>query len=158
MTGVGGHRMAGFAVGLTFSSRQVAQPQSQLLSDSRPPSRDELRFPAQSAAATIPAAPAQSPAVASFRSRHCPCQPRLPAPQSKLLSWAFNMAGFEVTLHGRFWVTPEGTRPIVEHSLQSGFAYDQDLDSYYSTGFRGIEERFRAVKDLDDLTDRFNSK
>jgi len=28
--------------------------------------------------------------------------------QSELLSWASNMAGFEVTLHGRFWVIPEG--------------------------------------------------
>jgi len=90
-----------------FSNRQAALPQSRLPSDSRPPSPDELRFPAQSAVATNPVAPAQSPAVASLRSRHCPCQPRLPAPQSKLLSWASNMAGFEVTLHGRFWVTPK---------------------------------------------------
>ncbi len=37
--------------------------------------------------------------AASFRSRHSPCQPRLPAPRSELRSWASNMAGFEVTLH-----------------------------------------------------------
>ena len=79
-----------------FSSRLVALPQSRRPSDSRPPSPDGPRFPARSAAATNPAAPAQSPAAASFCSRHCPCQPRLPAPRSKLLSWASNMAGFEV--------------------------------------------------------------
>jgi hypothetical protein len=77
-----------------FSSRPVALPQSRLPLDSRPPSLDEPRSPAQYAAATSPAAPALLPAAASFRSRHCPCQLRLLAPRSEFLSWASNMAGF----------------------------------------------------------------
>jgi hypothetical protein len=39
------------------------------------------------------------------------------APRSELLSWASNMAGFEVTLHGRIWVTPEG-RPYPDNDRQ----------------------------------------
>src|SRR5208337_5658342 len=110
----------------SLSSLPVALPQSRLPSGSRPPSRDEPRFPAQSAAATNPAAPAQSPAAASFRSRHCPCQLRLPAPQSELLSWTSSMASFEVTLHGRFWVTPEGLRQRLK--LVPAYWISSDVD------------------------------
>ena len=78
----------------------------------RPLSGTWPRFPAarlfvsESAAATSPAAPAPTPAVSFPQSRHCSRRRSLFAP-SRSMSRLVPMAGFEVTLYGRFWVTPE---------------------------------------------------
>src|ERR1017187_9934708 len=73
----------------------------------RQPSRDGLPSPPRSAARTNQDAPARSPVPASTFPRHYPCQQRLISPVGSNVSGRFSMAGFEVTLYGRIWVTPK---------------------------------------------------
>src|ERR1700688_3408350 len=78
-------------------------------SSNRQPSRDGLPSPPRSAARTNQDAPALSPVPASTFPRHYPCQLRLISPVGANVLGGFSMAGFEVTLYGRIWVTPEGS-------------------------------------------------
>src|SRR5450759_4367694 len=85
----------------------VGRPQP--LSDRWPPFPGGRPWPSECAAATIPAAPARLLVVSFARSRRCSHRRRVIALTSELTSWfsGLSLAGFEVTLYGRFWVTPE---------------------------------------------------
>jgi len=49
----------------------------------------------------------RSPVPASPFPKHYPCQQRLIAPVEANVLGGFSMAGFELTIYGRFWVTPK---------------------------------------------------
>src|SRR5450759_3675897 len=85
----------------------VGRPQP--LSDRWPPFPGGRPWSSECAAATIPAAPARRLVVSFARSRRCSHRRRVLALTSELTSWfsGLSLAGFEVTLYGRFWVTPE---------------------------------------------------
>src|SRR5664280_1717401 len=108
---------------------------SRPISSNRQPSRDGLPSPPRSAARTNQDAPARSPVPASTFPRHYPCQQRLISPVGSNVSGRFSMAGFEVTLYGRIWVTPkardgllavfEVPRPRTRNALPNRVAVDR---------------------------------
>src|ERR1700730_4968489 len=71
-------------------------------------SRDAPRSPARCAAKAIPVVPGLPLVVFFLRSRRCSYRRRLQclAPESTSRA-LFSLAGFQVTLIGRFWVTAE---------------------------------------------------
>src|SRR5450759_5942119 len=97
-----------------ISLATVRRPQP--LSDRRPPFPGGRPWSSQCAAATIPAAPARLRVVSFARSRRCSHRRRVIALTSELTSWfsGLSLAGFEVTLYGRFWVTPEAYSLVIK--------------------------------------------
>jgi hypothetical protein len=91
---------------------RAALPLPPPLSNRLPPSPGGRPWSSEYAVATIPVAPVRSIAVSFARSRRCSHRRRVIALAPELTSWfsGLSMAGFEVTLYGRIWVTPEGKR------------------------------------------------
>ena len=100
--------LAGFA-GARRPHAPVAAPRSRPLSGRRRRSPDAPRSLARCAARAIRVVPGLSLVVFSLRSRRCSYRRRLlPYAGLNVPEPSFPLAGFEVTLIGRFWVTPEG--------------------------------------------------
>ena len=109
--GVGGHlrRMAGFGGRGRRPPAAAAHRRSRRPSDRRWPSRGGRRSPPRCAAATSPAAPAPGLAAVCRRSRRCSCRRRtISSPPASTSRRATVMAGFQVSINGRFWVSTEG--------------------------------------------------
>lgn len=65
------------------------------------------RFPSRCVAAASPAVPTRSPGVAFLRSRHCSRRGRVSSRRSQCPG-SVSLAGFQTSLIGRFWASPEG--------------------------------------------------
>ena len=84
-------------------------PGSRRPSDRRSPSRDGPRSPARCAAATIPVAPAPGLAAVCRRPRRCSSRRGTTgsSPRQRLGRYVV-VAGFQVSISGRIWVSTEG--------------------------------------------------
>src|SRR6185312_2291429 len=92
-------------------TRPVVSPRCRQLANSSPPSPGECGPPLQCAAATIPAAPARSPAV-SFPQDIAHVDAGYPCVRINVLDQSLPLAGFQVIIIGRFWVITEGMEQL----------------------------------------------
>ena len=111
---VGGHPWPGFA-GAARSHPPGARTRFRPLGDNRQLFAGERLLQSECAATTIPAARARELAVSYIPSRRYSHRRRVsPRVGTNVQDRGLSLAGSEVTLYGRFWVTLEGwSRPII---------------------------------------------